>query len=75
MNIGFIDDDIAYVDADFEHDPPVLRDTSILSQHALNCHRAGHRLHHAWKLVAGRLHEAPVMGSDSGIGEFSADGL
>jgi hypothetical protein len=80
VDVVAVDDDVADVDANPEDDPPVLRDTGIPSHHAvLNCHSAGDRIHHTWKLdedaVSGGLHHSAVMPRNGGIGEFSADGL
>ena len=80
MNVGLVDDDVADVDANPKDDPLVLWNFGIPSQHAvLNYHRAGHCIHDARELnedaIAGRLYDAAVMGGDSRVGEFSADGL
>jgi hypothetical protein len=45
----------------------------------LDCHSAGNRIYDAWKLdeyaIPGGLHHSTVVGSDSRVGAFSADGL
>ena len=75
-HIVVVDDDVAEIDADAEHDPLLRRDTGVAHRHpALDFDRAAHGIDHAGELgedaVAGDPHHPPVMILDRGLDEVA----
>ena len=76
-DIVAVDDDVAQVDSDTITNALFLRHFRFaFSDRTLDCNGAANGIHDAGKLdeqtIAGRLYDAPVMFSDSGIYQLAA---
>ena len=76
VDVAFVDDDVADIDADAKLDPAIFGNVSIALGHGtLDFHGAAHRIDGARKFdqrtVARRLDDAAAMFGNLGIDEFA----